>query len=752
MKKISIILSALTLAAASANAQLYVEPEQGVECETFLTKDGRGRAQQGLEFYGNYIFSCEDAGHVNIYDFKAAKASKGKALMPIAGFELASSHKDNHVNNVDFGVETKKGASFPLLYITNGKVGSDLEWLCFVESITRKGNKFSTEIAQTIQLDSTGWKKKGYVPIFGAPSWLVDRERGYLWVFGARKRTVAKVTKNAWENQYVATKFRIPKLSEGKEVKLTVNDILDQVVFPYEVWFTQAGCMRDGKIYFCYGIGKKDDSRPSCIRVYDTDRRAITARYNVQEQVVFEPEDLVVQDNAIYVNTNTTAGKSTDLPVIFKLSMPKAKPAPVSALDEVLQDPEKAGGVYYVTDLSAPVTPAPKGYKPFYINGYFRHGARHIDDPVTYPLVFGMLETAAAEKNLTPFGEAIYERLAPFKQNVEYKEADLTQIGYRQTREMGRRMVRNYPEVFEGKPLMKTHATNVLRVSATMQSFNGGVQAERPNLEWTEVDNSRSFLKDLNPWGTVCPDRHENDKVILSTNNSWWRKYRAYLEKNVDADAFMKRLFIDPAKALGDKDKYDVEFRFWLMASLMQCLDRQVPIWDLFTPQEILAWTTAENYKYIGQKGPEPTTRGRGAGLGARTLRHLIEESDEDITLGRHGIDLNFGHDGTLMALLTNLQTGTWATPASTPEEGLKVWRYWQIPMGTNIQMVFYRSPKNPEILVKLMLNERDLDLPLTPVEKNYYKWSDFKRFYLDHCDRIDRQLEETAKLPADSF
>ena len=61
--------------------------------------------------------------------------------------------------------------------ITNGKVGSELEWLCFVESITRRGKRFSSEIVQTIELDGSKWAEKGYVPIFGAPSWLVDRER-----------------------------------------------------------------------------------------------------------------------------------------------------------------------------------------------------------------------------------------------------------------------------------------------------------------------------------------------------------------------------------------------------------------------------------------------------------------------------------------------------------------------------------------------------------------------------------------------
>lgn len=727
-------------------AQLYVEPERDVECSVFLVKEGRGRAQQGLEIWDDCIFSCEDGGHVNVYDFKTAGSR------PIAGFELASSHPDNHVNNVCFGTETKRGASFPLLYITNGKVGSEMEWLCFVESITRRGKRFSSELVQTIELDASGWEEMGYVSIFGAPSWLVDREQGFLWVFSARKRTVAAVTRNAWENQYVATKFRIPSLDEGVRVRLDGHDILDQVVFPYDVWFTQAGCMHDGKIYYCFGVGRQDDSRPSCIRVYDTQTRKMTARYNVQDQVIYEPEDIVVRDGFMYVNTNTNARKTSDLPCIFKVSLPKAKPEPESALDEIRIDPERAGGVYYVTDLSHPVTPAPEGYRPFYINGYFRHGARHIDDPQTYPTIYGALETAHASDNLTDFGKAIYGRLEPFKKNVFYKEGDLTRIGYRQTRDIGRRMVMNYPEVFEGEPYLKTNATNVLRVVATMHSVNSGIQSLRPDLEWSEVDNSRSFLPSINPYGTVCPDRSLLDAHIVGKENGWYEKYRSYMDEKLDIDAFMARLFADPSKIDEEYDKYDLAYRFWLMASLMQGLDRQVPLWDLFTADEILAWAEIENYKYFAQKGPEPVTRGRGWGLGSRTLRYMLEESAEDLSRNRHGINLSFGHDGVLMALLTNLQVGTWARPASDSGDALRSWQYWDIPMGSNLQMVFYKSDDNPDILVKLMLNEKDLQLPLKAVEASYYKWDEVYDFYMEHCDRVEAQLAETAKLTCEEF
>lgn len=292
-----------------------VEPEQ-FDWNVFVAKQGRGRAQQGMEIYKNYIFSLEDGGNVNIYDFKKAD---GKV---IASFPLASSRPDNHANNAEFGVEKKRGASFPLLYITNGKVGSDIEWTCFVESVSVKDGVWTSEIAQTIVLDGCkGWKDAGYTPIFGAPSWLVDRERGDLWVFSAIKRTVPKVTKHNWENLYVATKFRIPRLAEGKEVVLTVEDIKDQVCFTYDVGFTQAGCVKDGKIYYAFGVGK-DPSRPASIRVYDTDSGEIYARYDMLEQILQEPEDIVVKGKWIYLNANTSAKKG-EIPNIYRISKPK---------------------------------------------------------------------------------------------------------------------------------------------------------------------------------------------------------------------------------------------------------------------------------------------------------------------------------------------------------------------------------------------------------------------------------------------
>lgn len=721
----------------SARAQLYVPLEHDVECSVFLKKETGGGAQQGLEIWGDCIFSFEDGGHVNVYNFRSASTK------PVAGFDLASSRPDNHANNAEFGVETKSGASFPLLYVSNGKVGSEIEWTCFVESITKKGRKWSSELVQKINLDISGWKDCGFFTIFGAPSWLVDRERNELWVFSAVKRTVYSVTENAWENLYVATKFRIPSLSEGPVVNLGVNDILDQVVFPFDVWFTQAGCVRDGKIYYCFGLGRQEHSYPASIRIYDTDRRMITARYDVSDLVIYEPEDIVVKDGWIYVNTNTDPAKTDDASCIFRLSLPKPSPVPSNAFGELQQCPDKTGGAYYAGDCQNSISSkAPAGYKPFYINGYFRHGARQIDDAETYSAVFGSLEKAAESDNLTPFGKALWERLSCFRRNVLYREGDLTWRGYRQSVSLGRRMAVNYPEVFSDRPFLKAEATNVLRVASTMQAVNHGILSRFPDLEWDVVESSRACLPWLNPYSADCPGILDIDLLLKGKGGPWYSEYCAYWDSRIDSNTILSKIFKDDTVAEEYGGARNLVYRFWLMASVMQCLDRQVPIWDIFTAEEAVAIAKAEAYKYYIQKGPGAF--GRSSALACRTLRHLLEESREDISLGRHGINLNFGHDGVLMAVLSNMRVETWAVEAATPDDVLELWKTWNIPMGANLQMVFYK--KGSSVLVRFMLNEKDIKLPLRAVEGCFYHWDDVYSHLSALCDDSEKQLDDIKK------
>ena len=57
------------------------------------------------------------------------------------------------------------------------------------------------------------------------------------------------------------------------------------------------------------------------------------------------------------------------------------------------------------------------------------------------------------------------------------------------------------------------------------------------------------------------------------------------------------------------------------------------------------------------------------------------------------------------------------------------------------MQLVFYRSKKQPnDILVKCLLNGKEATLPLPADNYPYYKWSDFRQFYMARCNSVSGQ------------
>lgn len=66
------------------------------------------------------------------------------------------------------------------------------------------------------------------------------------------------------------------------------------------------------------------------------------------------------------------------------------------------------------------------------------------------------------------------------------------------------------------------------------------------------------------------------------------------------------------------------------------------------------------------------------------------------------------------------------------------------IPMAGNLQLVFYRNPAEPDdLLVKALINEREVTMPGTPVSGPYYRWSGLRKYYLDKLDAFDKHSQQ---------
>lgn len=226
-----------------------------------------GKGAQGMSIHKNIAFLFNDGGHFRVYDLKKSIVLKE--------CDLASSSKTCHVNNACFSYEFLNNNSLPLLYITE-YLG---ERRCFVECID---DNYNTVLLQTISFKRNG------KPVF-VWNWCVDAEDKCLYAL--HNVSMDKKNKNV-VNKVV--KFKLPNLTDGKNIVLTENDILDA----YEVNFAngvQGGKIRKGYWYISAGLHEnnkdKFDSERAII-VIDLKKRKIDRIIDLTSITTDEPEDI----------------------------------------------------------------------------------------------------------------------------------------------------------------------------------------------------------------------------------------------------------------------------------------------------------------------------------------------------------------------------------------------------------------------------------------------------------------------------
>lgn len=737
-----LILSAcLALAPVFADAQLMVSPEQSPECIKYFDKGPRTKSNQGMAINGNYLFSFYDGGTCRVFDIR-------KSGQPhIVEFQLESAQKDNHANQVNFGPVTLKGAAAPLAYVTVGKVGVPIEFTCFVENFKRKGKKWESELVQTITLDTTGFSKKNILKIFGAPSWLVDGKRNEIWILSGLKRTKLKTTGEPYNNKYVALKFRIPDLKEGKNVKFTYKDVLDQRIFNFDAYATQGGCANDGKIYYSFGFGNARNSEsPSKIRVFDTDRRVISARYDLGAEIPEECECISIPgDGYMYVNTNSN--NVYRIPVKEDIT-PDIKEDPYTLLRKF---PEMIGGTYWIDPITRPEErEAPAGYEPFYMSAYGRHGMRYLDDKTTVPRLQEAFRKADSLGVLTPLGKAVQNRFNMIMPSLDNRTGELTQLGMRQWQNHAKRYVENYPEIFRNNPDIHLESTSVMRTAMSMANFNLKLKELLPGVN-PHMDVSVAYHPYLNPYTDGVPYKTEFDESFRNRKGVWYPVWCDFAKSKIDQKDFASRIFTNVgAMEMDDTDLLELEYAFFLLQNDAMSLDMPMLFDDLFTADEMLAWWEIDNLKYFQQKGPWTPNLGRPWKKGALMLDQILESSKEHLENGaENGLYLRLGHDGCIMAILAEMEADKWGVETEDPAKVKDLWQTYLIPMATFFNFNFYRNPNDPNapILVKVLLNGNAMELPLQAVSDKCYKWDDLYTHYKAKIAKDVKALVDTANV-----
>ena len=122
--------------------------------------------------------------------------------------------------------------------------------------------------------------------------------------------------------------------------------------------------------------------------------------------------------------------KALNLLLLWMLTMTAwAQTSP--ALEQLKADPRKAYGTDYpYTGAAAKLTKAPKGYKPFYISHYGRHGSRYYWNAMLYREMDSVLTIAHRKNQLTAAGEEFRKKFDAAKTELATGVSELSDLGW----------------------------------------------------------------------------------------------------------------------------------------------------------------------------------------------------------------------------------------------------------------------------------------------------------------------------------
>lgn len=380
------------------------------------------------------------------------------------------------------------------------------------------------------------------------------------------------------------------------------------------------------------------------------------------------------------------------------------------------------------------LTPAPKGYKPFYLSHYGRHGSRYMIGKAAYDVPYYTLLKAQQEGKLTPKGEETLKKVTFIREEARGRDGELTPLGALQHQGITRRMMERFPEIFAGKTNIEARSTVVIRCILSME--NGLQQMLRMNPQ-LQIFHDASYhdMYYLN----------QKDKYLDSLEYCVGRKVKEaeFKSKHANYQRVMTELFNDPAWVRQNVDQPDLNWKLFEMAGSVQGteLRGKISLYDLFDDDEIYSNWVGSNAHWQMSYGFSPYTGNVRPFSQRNLLRDIITKADSCIALQHPGATLRYGHDTMVTPLTCLLDLNGYGAEISDLEKIATQWFDYKItPMATNIQFVFYRKNKNDkDVIFKVLLNEDEATLPIKSDMAPYYHWSDFKAYCQQKLDFFKR-------------
>ncbi len=398
------------------------------------------------------------------------------------------------------------------------------------------------------------------------------------------------------------------------------------------------------------------------------------------------------------------------------------------ARQDIKADIQKAGSNYLAyPGPQKTLTAVPKGYEPYYISHYGRHGSRWLISADDYSRPVKALERADSLDKLTQTGKEVLAKLTKLRDASQDRWGELTPLGALQHRQIAGRMYDRFPEVFKGVTDIDAKSTIVIRCILSME-------------------NALQELASRNPKLRIKHDASMHEMFYMNDEKSPYHKLRRTAEASEALRVFNNAHtdYTHLAQVIFSDDNYvkaidinQLGNDIIKQAANIQSteLRHEMSLWEIFTEEEIYNYWQRTNAWWYMYYGPSAETRKMGLKIQRNLVRNMIETADTCVAKSHPGATLRYAHESCVMPLVCLLNLNGYGNTIDDLEQLDDLgWNNYQIyPMGCNVQFIFYKpvkaSPDGADILVKVLLNEDEATLPIETDRAPYYHWKDLRAY-----------------------
>lgn len=312
---------------------------------------------------------------------------------------------------------------------------------------------------------------------------------------------------------------------------------------------------------------------------------------------------------------------------------------------------------------------------------------------------------------------------------AENRYGELTAKGAAQHQGLVERMYKHYPQVFVKGAHVDARSTYKTRAFLSMAAACVRLAQLNSGLLITQDASAHDayYIKYKNK---TFEQQHlaQSDSVYRIADSVYVhpaRLMKQLFTRNVSAE----ELGVSPVVLMGELFELD---------GISQSSYGQEGLSFLFTDDERYDMWQRNNFEWYYEKGASPLSDCCMYHLERNLLENFIMTADTAIASPYRCVTLRYGHDTNLAPLAALMGMNRLQTETTDWQQIADAYRTYRIiPMCGNIQLIFYRRKGSSDILVKPLLNEREVTLPVETDCAPFYHWADVRAYWQKVADSI---------------